>query len=349
MKHLGAALAALLLLGNVPQLAPRIDSTLAKHRFVGVVLVGRGPALTYVRNTGPASQGVDAVWRYASVTKQLTALIVMQEVAAGRLALDTPIKEYWPAWPQVFSDLVTIRMLLQHVSGLADPAEDAQDADGVPHFYRSAAVDPRQAAIGFCAEHPIAEPGTGYHYNNCDYIVLGALLEHITGKPFATLLKERIAAPLGLRTLDLFSFGAPVRPHVRPRAEPVVDLASYGAAGSGFGTPRELWSFDRALMDYRLLSPEATAEMWKGDPKLGFAALGGWSYSASLKGCATPIALFERRGEIGGVQIRNFLAPATKRAVIAFTARPIDFGQVLDGTGFAYDLLSAALCAKART
>jgi D-alanyl-D-alanine carboxypeptidase len=306
----------ILLLGN----APAIDSTLQTNRFIGVVLVGRGPAIVYSRNTGPRTEGANAVWRYASVTKQLTALIVMQEVAAGRLALDRAIKDYWPEWPQVYSDLVTIRMLLRHESGLADPAEDKPDAGGVPHFYRSAAADPARAATGFCAEHPRAEPGVGYHYNNCDFIVLGALLEHLTGKPFAQLLQERIATPLGLGTLGLFLFGAPEQPHVRARNDPQVVFASYGAAGSAYGTPLDLWAFDRALMTNRLLPPAATAEMWTGDSRIGHAALGGWSYQASLRGCAAPVMLVERRGEIGGVQIRNFLAPATGQAVIAFRA-----------------------------
>ena len=269
----------------------------------------------------------------------------MQEVAAGRLALDQPVKSYWPEWPHVYSDLITVRMLLQHDSGLADPAEDEQDADGVPHFYRSAAADPAKSAVGFCADHPRAEPGTGFHYNNCDFIVLGALLEHITGKPFATLLRERIGAPLGLPSIGLFSFGAPEQAHVRARGEVKVVLGTYGAAGGAYGSPRALLAFDRALMNHRLLAPEPSAEMWRGDPKLGQAALGAWSFAAKLAGCKEPVALVERRGEIGGVQVRNFLAPARGMAIAAFTHQTgIDFGEVWQGRGLSFDLVSAALC-----
>lgn len=324
-----------------------IDSAIQSAGFTGVVIAGQTDASPIVRNSGPRNEGAHAIWRYASVTKQLTATIVMQEVAAGRLALDSPVKDYWPEWPAVYSDLVTVRMLLQHRSGLRDPAEDAADADGVPRFYRAAAADPQVSASGFCAEHPRAEPGVGYHYDNCDYLVLGALLEHVTGKPFAALLAERIARPLGLH-LGLFAFGRPEARHVRPAREAKVVLASYGAAGGAYGTPLDLWAFDRALIDGSLLPAAARAEMWRGDPALGHAALGVWSYAARLRGCAEPVAIIERRGEIGGVQIRNFLVPETRSAAIAFTARPFAFGEVWQGKGFAYEMLSATVCAGGR-
>ena len=98
-------------------------------------------------------------------------------------------------------------------------------------------------------------------------------------------------------------------------------------------------------MTHRLLSPELTMEMWRPDPKLGQAALGAWSYEVPLAGCAKPVAIVERRGEIGGVQIRNFLLPQTGIALAAFTRAPlIDFGEVWQGKGLSYDLLSAVLC-----
>ncbi len=363
--RLRAAAAALFALAAAPE-APAapdphpLDRIIADARFEGVAIAGDAAEPSYVHTTGFSAKGVrnspTAVWRWASVTKQLTATIVMQEVEAGRLDLDTPVTAYWPGWPQVFSDEVTIRNLLQHTSGLADPNEDGPNhPDGMPIFYRpggdAATVGTMQyEATHYCAEHPRGRPGGGFHYDNCDFIVLGALLERTTGRPFAQLLQERIAAPLGI-TLGLFAPGVAPVPHVRgvekgATGENLGDLGTYGAAGSVYGTPMALYAFDRGLLENRLLGPAATATMWTGDPKLGAGALGQWQYSVPLAGCAAPVSVVERRGEIGGVNIRNFILPASGRALILFTRRGgFDFGEVWQRKGFAYDAVSAIGCA----
>lgn len=355
---LGAGVAALALIGAVPAPRPSLDRIIAQAHFEGIAIAGDSDRPAHVRATGFASKGVpnraDAIWRWASVSKQLATVIVMQEVEAGRLALDQPITDWWPDWPQVFSDQITIRMLLQHTSGLADPNSDGPTLrDGMPAFYRPPAGQGTMAhaATHFCAEHPRAEPGLGYHYNNCDFIVLGALLERITGKPYATLLQERVAAPLGLK-LGLFVPSVPPAHHVFGLAKPGVpenidDLGAYGAAGSVYGSPLALYAFDRALLNHKLLDPVATSEMWKGDPKLGAAALGQWQYQTKLSGCVAPISVIERRGQIGGVQIRNYILPETGETLVLFTRRgDFDFGEVWRNRGFAYRALSAVGCAQ---
>ena len=205
-------------------------------------------------------------------------------------------------------------------------------------------------ATHYCAEHPRAKPGLVYHYDNCDFIVLGALLERITGKPYAQLLQERIAAPLGLK-LGLFSLDRPLAQHVRGVDGPGVpedigNLGTYGAAGSVYGAPLALYTFDRALLAHRLLGAAATAEMWRGEPKWGAAALGQWQYEIRLAGCPAPVSVVERRGQIGGVQVRNFIMPAMGKALVMFTRRgDFAFGEVWRNEGFAYRALSAVGCA----
>ncbi len=330
----------------------RLDATIAAAHFPGVVLVGAGDALIYERHGNGAAtrtHSADTPWRLASVTKQLVALIVMQEVAAGRLDPNAPVVTLWPGWPG--SKSVTPRMLLLHDSGLADPAETKPDRSGIPAFYRrtGAAADPGASAAGFCAMAPRAAPGSGYHYNNCDYIVLGALLERLTGRPLSVLLRERIAEPLGLTSFAFARPDAPAVPHVTGtvagKPEPAVNLGVYGGAGSALLSPRDLWLFDRALLRGSLLDRVATKQMWTGDPALNFAAPGAWAYATRLAGCPDTVDLVERRGSIGGIQIRNFIAPARRTAVLLFAdTADFDFGEVGAGAGFAYDMLAAALC-----
>lgn len=102
---------------------------------------------------------------------------------------------------------------------------------------------------------------------------------------------------------------------------------------------------DRALIDGTLLGKAATAEMWQGDPKAGYAALGQWSYPVTPKGCTTPQHVVERRGAVGNVQVRNLIAPERGIAIVAFAASTVpDFGEPWQGKGLTWELLSAALC-----
>ncbi|MDB5736635.1 MAG: hypothetical protein JWO65_303 [Sphingomonas bacterium] len=347
------ALAALALIAaRAPDRRP-LDAVIASAHFQGVAIAGDSDKPSYVRATGFAAKGLPnratATWRWASVTKQLTTVIVMQEIAAGRMALDAPVTRYWPQWPQVFSDQITIRNLLQHTSGLADPSDDKPLADGLPAFYRGKGTMQDEAA-GFCAEHPREKPGASFHYNNCDFLVLGALLERTTGKNYGALVQERIAGPLSLK-IGLVASGHPV-PQVggldkNGRREIIGDLATYGAAGALYGTPLTLYAFDRALIGHKLLDGATTKIMWTGDPKLGAAALGQWQFVGRLKGCAAPVSIVERRGQIGGVQVRNFILPASGRALVLFTRMgAFDFGEVWQGKGFSYEALSAVGCGR---
>ncbi len=360
---MGAPLAAFLATGMAPAALPAgspaaldqvVDSAAARG-FSGVVLVGTADAVVYERAVGMADREArtpvraDAVWRWASVTKQVTAALVLQQVDAGRIALDEPVSRYLPGFAGPTAGTVTIRHLLQHTSGLPNPSDTPREDGGFPAFYLASGEAAGNAAgtAGYCAGAPKREPGAGFEYNNCDYLVLGAILERVTGRSYAAL----VSAALGLPTVGTAGEGAAPDAGVvgytrEGRREPPFNLATYGAAGALRGTARDLLAFDRALLGNRLVSPGSTEEMWRGEPKLGYAALGAWSFPATLRGCAGPVRLVERRGAIGGVQVRNVIAPEKGRVLIVFTNdEGVDFGEVWQGKGLSHDLLSAALCA----
>ncbi len=288
-------------------------------------------------------------WLWASVTKQVTATLVMQEVAARRMALDAPIGRYLPRFGG--DRAITVRELLQHRSGLPNPSDTAV-VDSVPGFYRQTGPMVRDAARAgdFCSATAKGARGGKWEYNNCDYLVLGAALEAVTGRSYAKLVEERIARPLRIRTLRVAGDGvtrggAAAIGYVAGTPVAAINVATGGAAAALTGSAGDLARFDRGLMTGRLLDPDARATAWAGDPKLGYMALGAWSFLARLKGCAAPVQLVERRGDFGGTQVRNVIAPALGRAIIVFTNdASAEFGEVWQGKGLAYDLLSAALC-----
>lgn len=309
----------------------------------GDVLVARGDTILHESRFDVAPHR----WRWASVTKQVIATLVIQEVAKGRIDLDAPVARYLPAFKSPNAGSVTVRELLRHQSGLPNPDDTATGPEAMPAYYTAAYTDSRDPLTGYCAG-PVKGPAGGdWAYNNCDFIVAGALLQAVTGKPWQALVRERIAQPLGLKTVGAYpTRQRTVAGTVDGKPEPAIDLASYGASAGLYGSVRDLWRFDRALMKGELLPEAARAQMWDGQPKLGSIALGQWAFTAPLKGCAKPVRIVERRGAIGGVEVRNFILPDQHIVAIVFVRRAgFDFGEVWQGAGFSHDLLAAAACA----
>jgi CubicO group peptidase (beta-lactamase class C family) len=289
----------------------RVATLLAREGFVGEVLVADRERLRVASVAGGTQPG--GRWRWASVSKQVAAALAMRQVQAGRMGLDDPVARHLPA--AAGHPAVTVRQLLMHTSGLPNPEVATLPADPLPACL-AAAIEP---------------PGQRFEYRNCDTIVLARLLEHVSGRPYAELLRDELTAELGSQGIALDS------------APP--EIATYGAAGAMSGTAMELLAFDRALLAQRWLSPENTRTMWAGEPRLGYVALGAWAFEASIKGCSAPVPLVERRGAVSGVQVRNLIAPTLGVVVIAFTpSESFEFGEVWQGRGFTHDLLATALC-----
>jgi CubicO group peptidase (beta-lactamase class C family) len=283
-------------------------------------------------------------WIWGSVSKQVTAALAMTEVQSGRLSLDDTVRRWLPEFANAETGTATVRDLLRHTSGIADPAGAASNEEAPPFYTRTGrGVGGTGDALGVCAG-PAAGARGAFRYNNCDTIVLSAILERTSGRAFADLLRTRIAAPFRLRSVRLARSGE------RPvsGAHPRINVATLGAAGALIGTAEDLLRFDQALLGGRLLGAESLAVMWQGEPRLGYVALGAWEFRAPLRGCSGPVRLVERRGSVAGVQARNIIAPELGRAVVAFTAdADYDFGEIWRGAGFSYELASAAFCQPA--
>ncbi len=346
----------------MPAAAATIDTVVRRAheagQFDGVVLVGRDDAVVYRRAIGLADRIAQQPhtpgesWRWLSISEQLAAVLVLQDVERGSLSLDGTLAQYLPGFGNAAIGRITLRQLLQHTSGLANLDEAAVDERGVPAFYRANGETANtKAMLAPCAGAPKAAPGARYEANTCDYLVLAAVLERVNETRYPQLLAKRIAKPLGMSSLSLLPpNGSPTRSGVIGHSsegsrEAPYDAGRYGAAGALHGTLDDLWRFDRALMDYVLVSKPAAATMWTGNPRLGNAALGAWAYAAQPRHCTAPVGVVERRSEIGGIRAVNLLVPERNTALIAFsnTART-DWGQISQGSGLLHDLLDAALC-----
>ena len=174
-------LAAVLALSNAQR--SEIDAIVGRvmrdRHIRGLSLgVARGDAPLYLRGYGvrdvrrrlPADSYT--IYRIGSISKQFTAALAMQEVAAGRIALAAPVSRYLASAPSA-TGRVTVEQLLDQTSGIAT---DAAGPD----------------------EPLVAEPGTLWTYSNVNYHVLDAILERIGGATVPALLRARIVEPLGL-------------------------------------------------------------------------------------------------------------------------------------------------------
>lgn len=354
---------AALIFGSIPAAAETptpinadaISAALDPELAPGTILIARGDRIVFERTVGTLAPGGGAphelgkVWRWASVSKQVTATIAMQEVAAGRLDLDAPITRYLQGSKAPNAARITTRMMMQHISGLPRTDEAPVDRDDWTTFYT---VDLGNPATGrtWCEGPTTREPGKEFYYGDCDFIMTAAVIEATSGKPYATLVEERIAKPLGLASLGVF-----------PRAEPTVAgfvagkpestafrLENFGGAGALYGTTHDLLAFDRALMTGKLIPEAQRAQMWDGKGEYGFAALGQWAFSSPLKDCGNvPVRIIERRGFIGGVVLRNIILPDLDTVIIMTSNRAeadAAFGEIWQQAGITHNVMRAALC-----
>ncbi|MEU3648723.1 serine hydrolase domain-containing protein [Lentzea sp. NPDC034063] len=178
----------------------------------------------------------DSLFQIASITKVWTATLVQELANEGRLDLDRPVRDVLPG----FRPVVTPRQLLTHTSGIdGDLFHDTGSGDDAVEKFVARLADAAQ----------ISPPGELWSYCNSGFTVLGRIVEVLRGKPFNTVLKERIAAPLGLTVATTYAEGAALHAAVgHVDGQPVTDPGpeSDWPAGSALAmSARDLLAFAR--------------------------------------------------------------------------------------------------------
>jgi D-alanyl-D-alanine carboxypeptidase len=135
----------------------------------------------------------NTVFSIASITKTFVTAVVLQLVDEGKLSLGDRLSEFVPDFPR--AKRITIRMLLQHRSGIFNYFESAR-------YGRAAFRDPNrqwttEEILGF-VEAPYCDPGACFHYSNTNFVLLGDVVEQVTGQPVSALVRKRLLDPLGL-------------------------------------------------------------------------------------------------------------------------------------------------------
>jgi CubicO group peptidase (beta-lactamase class C family) len=229
----------------------------------GRPVLRKGYGLANVETRAPIAP--DMIFRIGSVTKQFTAVAVLQLVQQGKVRLDDPITKY-------VSDLdtrgqtITIEHLLTHTSGI--PSYTA-----IPNFeeVRVRKMSPRQI-VALVDDQPLEfAPGSQHKYSNTGYILLGMVIEKASGQSYADYMLEHVFKPAGMKDTRYGGNDFPTDRHARGyeassqsgfKVASPLDMSQPFAAGAIESTVDDLWSWTRSLGEGKLVDPKLLERAW---------------------------------------------------------------------------------------
>lgn len=249
----------------------RIDDFMKRlhhnRSFNGNVLVAKNGKIIYQNAIGWAdylhrdSLKINSKFELASVTKPFTSTAILMLVEQGKIRLDQDVREFFPNFPY---EGITVERLLTHRSGMMNYV---YFVDGL---WKKQKKDERKGITNMDVMNLIAQykparysaPGVKFHYNNSNFMVLGAIIEKVSGKSYADFLKENIFKPIGMKNTAVYSKAVydkiPVDVVGHDRGTWRYSVAQNfldGPVGDKgvYSTVQDLFLFDRALRDGRLL------------------------------------------------------------------------------------------------
>lgn len=256
-----------------PAIAARVKSEFEAGRFSGAVLVARGKDVIQAQAVGWADREtkrantLDTPINLGSINKMFTAIAIAQLEAAGKLDWQDTVGRHLPDFPNAaIRDQVTIHQLLTHTSGVGSYWNDAHEA-------RKHALDSQQGFLETFVDQPLLfAPGAGIEYSNGGPVILGLIIEAISGLDYYSYVRKHIYRPAGMASADHYrrddrNAGVAIG-YIRQEdgawRENTSELSLRGsAAGGGYASARDLLAFSRALDDGRLLPRQALETLWK--------------------------------------------------------------------------------------
>lgn len=244
--------------------------------FYGAVLVAKGDRVLFRQAYGPANRSArvlnapDTLFQSASVGKMFTAAAILKLVEQVNLSLDDSLAKWVPEYPdKVAADKIKLRHLLTHTAGLAE-------------WERQFEIHASQRTAAKTMTAPLAsEPGARMSYSNAGYVLLGAVLEAVTGRSLEDATRSLVFRPAGMKRTTFkpaMQVKRSATRYVHADDDPVGfrgyiaytkdDHLAADGSGGAYTTVDDLFAFHRALVKGRLLSRPLTAEILS--PKVDF-------------------------------------------------------------------------------
>lgn len=280
----------------------------AVNKFSGSILVARGDQVLFAKGFGMANvehevpNTPQTKFRLGSITKQFTAMAILILQEQGKLSVDALVSEHVEGCPEAWKE-VTIHHLLTHTSGI--PSFTSLPGYGASMPLPSS---PKQT-LDRVREMPLEfAPGEKFVYSNSGYVLLGQIIERVSGKPYEKFLPEVIFEPLGMKDTG-YDFSAPIVPHRAAGYRRIgdtlanaayLDMTIPHAAGALYSTVEDLHRWSVALDEGKLISSGAYEKMytpakgnyaygWMIDEQFGRKRIG---HGGGINGFSTYIGRF---------------------------------------------------------
>ena len=239
------------------------------HQFMGSVLVAQGEKIIFEKGYGDANlewnvpDDSATKFRIGSMTKQFTAASILLLEERGKLSTDDYVKKYMPDAPAAW-DKITIYNLLTHTSGIPSFTSfpDYRTSEATPTTPKALVDRFRDKALEFQA-------GEKWNYSNSGYVLLGYLLEKVSGQTYADFVTENIFRPLGMKDSGYDSNSAIILHRATgyspspkgPVISGYIDMTIPFSAGALYSTTRDLLLWEQALYGGKVLSPASLKKM----------------------------------------------------------------------------------------
>jgi len=254
---------------DVARMDQIVTSYASSGKFMGSVLVARGDQVLFNKGYGSANLEWDipntpsTKFRLGSITKQFTAASILLLEERGKLSTGDPVKKYMPDAPAAW-DKVTLFNLLTHTSGIPSFTGFKDFAEKDPF-----ATTPANLVARFRDKPLEFEPGTKWAYDNSGYVLLGYLIEKISGETYADFVRENIFTPLGMKDSG-YDSNSEVIPHRAsgyasgpkgPENASFVHMSVPFSAGALYSTTEDLLKWETGLFGGKVLSAASLAKM----------------------------------------------------------------------------------------
>ncbi|HLJ47799.1 MAG TPA: serine hydrolase [Bryobacteraceae bacterium] len=305
------SVAALCLGQETARMDQIVQSYVSAKTFMGSVLVARGNEVLFNKGYGMANLEWDvpnspsSKYRLGSITKQFTAACILLLEERGKLKLEDPVKKYIPDAPAAWNK-ITIFHLLTHTSGLSN-----DDGQG-----ERLATTPEKMIAGLRDMPLDFEPGENWKYSNSGYVVLGYLIEKISGRRYEEFLKQNIFTPLGMKDTGYDSSSEIIAHRAAGYMSSshglvnggFVDMSVPFSAGALYSTTEDLLRWELGLFGGKILSPTSLQKMTT--PFRNDYAFGLFVHSAGNR------KLIDHAGAIPGFNAHLAYYPEDKLTVV---------------------------------
>lgn len=250
-----------------------IQSYANLNKFSGNLLIAKDDKVIFQKSYGLADREFDipnsekTKFCIASLTKQFTAVLILQLVEEGKLNLYAPISKYLPYYRKDNGERITIHHLLTHTAGLAEYTE----RDDFFSCISKNSYTHKEFIQKFCSDTLLSKPGTKYKYSNTDYYILGAIIEEITHMSYAEVLQKNILDVAGMENSGVENHSIIIKERAKgydfnadtySNADYIDILSTIFSAGAIYSTTSDLFLWDKALFSNKLLSKKSRELMF---------------------------------------------------------------------------------------